>query len=233
MAAAASLVLVPGLLCTRALWAAQLAALGDIADMTVADHTGHDSMAGIARSILASAPQRFALAGLSMGGYVAYEILRQAPERVTRLALLDTGYRADAPERREQRLALMALAEREGARKAQESLLAVLIHKSRLADRALVEAVLQMGADTGTAAFKRQQTAIMSRPDSAPLLPNIRCPTLIIVGREDALTPPALSQEMARAIPGAKLEIIGECGHLSTMEQPAAVNRALRAWLTS
>jgi pimeloyl-ACP methyl ester carboxylesterase len=232
MAPAANLVLVPGLLCTRALWAAQLAALGDIADMTVANHTGHDSLAGIAGSILASAPERFALAGLSMGGYVAYEILRQAPERVTKLALLDTGYRADAPERREQRLALMALAEREGARKAQESLLPVLIHQSRLADRGLVEAVLQMGADTGTAAFKRQQTALMGRPDNAALLASIRCPTLVIVGREDVLTPPELSQDIARGIAGARLEIIRECGHLSTMEQPAAVNRALRSWLT-
>jgi pimeloyl-ACP methyl ester carboxylesterase len=189
-------------------------------------------MAAIAKSILAAAPARFALAGLSMGGYIAYEILRQAPERVTRLALLDTGYRADAPERREQRLALMALAEREGARKAQETLLPALIHKSRLTDKALVEAVLQMGTDTGTDAFKRQQTALMSRPDSTPLLASIRCPTLVLVGREDALTPPELSQEMASRIPDAKLEIVPDCGHLSTMEQPAAVNRAMRAWLT-
>jgi pimeloyl-ACP methyl ester carboxylesterase len=232
MVAATNLVLVPGLLCTKALWAAQTAALGDIADMTVADHTGHDSMAAIAKSILAAAPARFALAGLSMGGYIAYEILRQAPERVTRLALLDTGYRADAPERREQRLALMALAEREGARKAQETLLPALIHKSRLTDKALVEAVLQMGTDTGTEAFKRQQTALMGRPDNAALLASIRCPTLVIVGREDVLTPPELAQDIARGISGARLEIIRECGHLSTMEQPAAVNRALRSWLT-
>jgi pimeloyl-ACP methyl ester carboxylesterase len=232
MAAATNLVLVPGLLCTKALWTAQMAALGDIADMTVADHTRDDSLAAIATSILAAAPARFALAGLSMGGYIAYEILRQAPERVTRLALLDTGYRADAPERREQRLALMALAEREGARKAQEALLPALIHKSRLTDKALVEAVLQMGADTGTEAFKRQQTAIMSRPDSTPLLAGIRCPTLVLVGRDDALTPPELSQEMASRIPGAKLVIVPNCGHLSTMEQPVAVNRAMRAWLT-
>ena len=232
MVAATNLVLVPGLLCTKALWAAQTAALGDIADMRVADHTGHDSMSAIAKSILAAAPARFALAGLSMGGYIAYEILRQAPERVTRLALLDTGYRADAPERREQRLALMALAEREGARQAQETLLPALIHKSRLTDKALVEAVLQMGTDTGTPAFKRQQTALMGRPDNASLLASIRCPTLVIVGREDALTPPELAQEIARGIRGAKLEIIRECGHLSTMEQPVAVNRAIRAWLT-
>jgi pimeloyl-ACP methyl ester carboxylesterase len=232
MAAKTNLVLVPGLLCTKALWAPQLEALADIADMAVADHTRHESMEGIARAILAAAPERFALAGLSMGGYIAYAILRLAPERVSRLALFDTGYRADLPERREQRLALMALAEREGARKAQESLLPVLIHKSRLADKALVEAVLQMGADTGTEAFKRQQTAIMTRPDSAPLLPGIRVPTLVLVGEEDALTPPQMAREIAAGIPGAKLEIVRECGHLSTMERPEAVNRAMRAWLT-
>jgi pimeloyl-ACP methyl ester carboxylesterase len=231
MADATNLVLVPGLLCTKALWAPQVAALGDVVAMTVADHTGHDSMAGIAKSILAAAPPRFALAGLSMGGYIAYEILRQASERVTKLALLNTGYRADAPQRREQRLALMALAEREGARRALETLLPMLTHKSRMADMALVEAVLQMGADTGTEAFKRQQTAIMSRPDSAPVLASIRCPTLLVVGREDALTPPQLAQEIASHIAEAKLEIVPDCGHLSTMEQPAAVNRALRAWL--
>ena len=232
MVAKTDLVLVPGLLCTKALWQPQLAALADVATMTVADHTGHDSMEGIARSILAAAPERFALAGLSMGGYIAYAILRLAPERVSKLALLDTGYRADLPERKKQRCALMALAEREGTRKAQETLLGVLIHKSRLTHEALAEAVLKMGEDTGTEAFKRQQTALMTRPDSAPLLPTIRVPTLVLVGDQDALTPPQTSQEIAERIPGAKLEIIGECGHLSTMERPEAVNRALRTWLT-
>jgi pimeloyl-ACP methyl ester carboxylesterase len=225
------LVLVPGLLCTRALWEPQLAALGDIANMTVADHTRQDSMQGIARPILASAPAQFALAGLSMGGFIACEMLRQAPERVTKLALLDTHARPDTPERSEQRRALIALAEREGTRKAQEMLLGVLIHKARLTDKDLVETVLKMGADTCTDAFKRQQSALMSRSDNRPLLPGIKCPTLIVVGREDALTPPELSQEMATAIPGARLEIVPDCGHLSTLEQPDVVNRAMRAWL--
>ncbi len=226
-----SLVLVPGLLCTRALWEPQLAALGDVADMTVADHTGDNSMTGIARSILAAAPAQFALAGLSMGGFIACEVLRQAPERVTKLALLDTHARPETPERSEQRRTLMALAEREGTRKVQETLLGALIHAARLGDKDLVETVLEMGADTGTEAFKRQQAAIMSRPDSRPLLAHIRVPTLIVVGRQDALTPPELSQEMASAIPGAHLEIIPDCGHLSTLERPQAVNRAMRAWL--
>jgi len=231
MTAKTNLVLVPGLLCTRALWAPQVDALGDIAEIMIADHTRHDSMAAIARSILATAPERFALAGLSMGGYISYEIVRQAPERVTKLALLDTGSRADAPERAAARRELMAFAEREGIRKAQAQLMPVLINKARLADKPLVETIERMGADTGVEAFKRQQAAIMSRPDNRPFLPSIRCPTLVLVGREDALTPVELSQEIAAGIAGAGLEIVPDCGHLSTMERPEAVNRALRAWL--
>ena len=233
MAAKTNLVLVPGLLCSRALWAPQLAGLGDLAEMTVADHSRHATMEGIAGAILAAAPQRFALAGLSMGGYIAYEILRQAPQRVTKLALLDTGSRADAPERRAGRLELIALAEREGVRKAQEKLLPVLIHTDRLADKPLVEAVLQMADDIGLEGFKRQQAAIMARPDNRPLLAHIRCPTVVVVGQQDALTPPDLAREIAAGIAGARLEIVPDCGHLSTMERPEAVNRVLRAWLTA
>lgn len=233
MAATMNLVLVPGLLCTKALWQPQVAALGDLAQITIADHMRHDSMAAIATSILADAPDRFALAGLSMGGYIAYEIVRQAPERVTRLALLDTGSRADAPERAAARRELIATAEREGVRRAQQLLMPVLIHKARLADKPLVQVIEQMAVDTGVEAFKRQQAAIMSRPDNRPFLPSIACPTLVLVGREDALTPLELSQEIAAGIPGAKLEIVPDCGHLSTMEQPEAVTRALRAWLAA
>jgi pimeloyl-ACP methyl ester carboxylesterase len=226
------LVLVPGLLCTRALWEPQIAALGDIAAITVADHTHHDTMEAIAASILATAPARFALAGLSMGGYISYAILRQAPERVTRLALLDTGSRADTPERTAGRLKLIAEADQHGVRRAQELLLDKLIHPSRLADTPLVEAVLQMADDTGLDAFKRQEAAIIARPDNRPLLASIRCPTLVLVGEQDALTPVAMAREIAAGIQGAALEIVPECGHLSTMERPEAVNRALRTWLT-
>jgi pimeloyl-ACP methyl ester carboxylesterase len=233
MAERTPLVLVPGLLCTRALWGPQLAGLADIADMSVADHTRHDSMVKIAASILAAAPPRFALAGLSMGGYISYEIVRQAPERVTRLALLDTGSRADTAERSEQRRQLIATAEREGVRKVQVDLLPVLLHKPRLTDKPLVDTIVRMGVDTGLEAFRRQQMALIGRPDNRPLLPNIHCPTLVLVGREDALTPVELSQEIVSGIPGAGLEIVPECGHLSTLERPEAVNRALRAWLTS
>jgi pimeloyl-ACP methyl ester carboxylesterase len=231
MTARTKLVLVPGLLCTGALWAPQIAALSDIADCMVAEHTRHDTMAGIARSILAAAPERFALAGLSMGGYISYEIVRQAPERVERLALLDTGSRADTPERTAGRRDLLATAEREGVRRAQELLMSLLIHPSRLGDKPLVDATLQMAVDTGLEAFRRQEEAIIARPDNRTFLPSIRCPTLVLVGREDALTPPDLAREIADGIPGAKLEIIPDCGHLSTLERPEAVNRVLRTWL--
>jgi pimeloyl-ACP methyl ester carboxylesterase len=232
MTVKANLVLVPGLLCTRALWAPQIAALGDIADCAVADHTRHDTMAGIARSMLASAPDRFALAGLSMGGYLAYEIVRQAAHRVERLALLDTGARADTRERTAARRDLVASAEREGVRRAQELLLPALIHPSRLGDRPLVDTILQMAIDTGLEAFKRQEEAIVTGLDSRPLLPSICCPTLVLVGAQDALTPPELARETADGVPGARLEVVPDCGHLSTLEQPEAVSRALRAWLT-
>jgi pimeloyl-ACP methyl ester carboxylesterase len=232
MAARTKLVLVPGLLCTGALWAPQIAALSDIADCMVADHTRHNTMAGIATSILAAAPERFALAGLSMGGYISYEIVRQAPERVERLALLDTGSRADTPERTAGRRDLLANAEREGVRRAQELLMPLLIHPSRRGDKPLVDAILQMAVDTGLEAFRRQEEAIIGRPDNRSLLPSIRCPTLVLVGQEDALTPPDLAREIAAGIPSAKLEIIADCGHLSTLERPEAVNRALRMWLT-
>jgi pimeloyl-ACP methyl ester carboxylesterase len=233
MTAKQHLVLVPGLLCSKGLWRDQLEGLSDVAQMTVADHTRHNSMEGIAKSILEAAPERFALAGLSMGGYISYEIVRQAPQRVTRLALLDTGSRADVPERAEGRRKLIEVAEREGTRKAQEQLLPVLIHPSRLTDKPLVDAVLDMAQEIDAAAFRRQQEAIMGRPDSRPLLSTIKVPALVLVGREDALTPVELSQEIAAGIPGARLEVVPECGHLSTMERPEAVNTALRAWLAA
>jgi pimeloyl-ACP methyl ester carboxylesterase len=231
MAEKPDLVLVPGLLCSADLWAPQVGGLSDIAGIKVADHTRHDTMEAIARSILASAPERFALAGLSMGGYIAQEIVRQAPERVARLALLDTGSRADTPERKERRLQLNALAQREGAASVQRELMSVLIHPDRIADKPFTERIVQMAVDVGVDAFIRQHAALMGRRDNRPFLPQIRCPTLVLIGRQDVLTPLELSQEIAAAIPGAQLEIIEHCGHLSTLEQPDEVNRALRAWL--
>jgi pimeloyl-ACP methyl ester carboxylesterase len=226
------IVFVPGLLCTAELFSAQLVSLGaGGAEVSVGKHTGFASMPEIARAILSAAPPRFALAGLSMGGYIAFEILRQAPARVTRLALLDTNARADRPEQIEQRRKLLALGRSEGARAVQQALLPHLVHPDRLGDAALVETVLRMAEETGQEAFERQQTAIIARQDNRPFLGQIRCPTVIIVGAEDALTPVKVAEEMHAGIAGSRLEVIPHCGHLSTLERPEAVNRILSAWL--
>jgi pimeloyl-ACP methyl ester carboxylesterase len=207
-------------------------ALWRLGPVTVATHTRDDTMAAIARRILGGAPPRFALAGLSMGGYIALEIVRQAADRVERLALLDTGARADTPEATAKRLTNIALAEAGRFEEIIGPQFPLYVHPSRANDAGLKADYLAMCRDVGPEGYVRQQKAIMARVDSRPLLPAIRCPTLVLVGEQDAATPPALSEEMAAAIPGARLVTIPTCGHLSTMEQPEAVTRELLAWLS-
>jgi pimeloyl-ACP methyl ester carboxylesterase len=233
MAARTPLFLLPGLLLDEALWAPQLSALKDIADMTVADLTPYDSMAAMARSVLDKAPQSFALAGLSMGGYAAFEIMRQAPERLTRLALLDTSARPDTPEQTQDRRALISMCDKGEFKGVTPRLLPRWIHPSRINDKALTETVMSMTARVGRDAFVREQTAIMGRPDSRPGLSRIRCPTLVLCGHEDLATPVELHREMAADIPNARLVVVPECGHLSPLERPEAVNAALRSWLAA
>ncbi len=230
-ATAEPLVLVPGLLCSPALFAHQVKALGGSRTIQVADHTRSARMEQIAAEVLAAAPPRFALAGLSMGGYIAMAIARAAPDRVTRIAFLDTSARADPPEREADRRRLIALARAKGAREVQKVLLPRLVHPDRLAEPGLVEAILQMADDTGVEAFARQQEAIIARPDSRPFLAALGVPALVLVGEQDLQTPPDVAREIADAIPGATLVVIPHCGHLSTMERPEAVNAALQAWL--
>jgi pimeloyl-ACP methyl ester carboxylesterase len=225
------LVLVPGLLCTEALFAPQVAKFGRERAVLVADHTRSDRMSDIARDILGNAPDQFALAGLSMGGYVVMEILRLAPERVTRVAFLDTSARPDVPERTADRRRLIGLARDKGTREVQKVLLPRLVHPDRLAETALVETVLQMAADTSVEAFVREQEAIIARPDSRPGLAAIRVPSLVLVGEQDMQTPPDIAREIAVAIPGARLVVVPACGHLATLERPEAVNAALGDWL--
>jgi pimeloyl-ACP methyl ester carboxylesterase len=226
------LVLLPGLLCDRELWRRQIETLGDVASPWVADLTLDDSMAAMARRVLAAAPPSFALAGLSMGGYCALEIMRQGPARVTRLALLDTGARADSPEQTARRHGLIELAEKGEFHGVTPRLLPLFLHPDRLKDAELTGRVTAMAHRVGKEAFLRQQKAIMGRIDSRPHLARIGCPTLLLCGRQDQLTPPALHQEMASLIPGALLDVIEDCGHLSAMERPDAVDAALRIWLT-
>lgn len=227
MTEALPIVLIPGLLATPRLYAEQIPELWRLGPVTVAIHTRDDSMSGIARRILASAPPRFALAGLSMGGYLSLEILRQAPERVARLALLDTSARPDLPEQSEQRRAQMELARQGRLDEISDALFPRLVHANRRDDEALRELVRLMAREVGAEAFVRQQTAIIGRPDSRPTLGAIRCPALVIVGDGDLLTPPERAQEIAAGIPGARLVTVPSSGHLSTLEQPQAVTRAL------
>ena len=226
-----TLVLLPGLLCDDRLWKPQADALSDVADIMIADMTRDDSMAGMASRALESAPESFALAGLSMGGYVALEIMRAVPERVTHLALLDTGARADTPEQTTRRRDLIALADRGEFKAVSPRLLPLFVHEDRLSETPLIDDITAMADSVGKEAFLRQQRAIMGRPDSRPGLPGIACPTVVICGRDDVLTPVALSDEIAGLIPGAHLVLIDDCGHLSTMERPEAVNVAFRKWL--
>jgi pimeloyl-ACP methyl ester carboxylesterase len=226
------LALVPGLLCDALLWRSQVEALGADFKCWVADHTRSETMAGVAADVLRDAPfERFALAGLSMGGYIALEMMRQAAHRVDRLALLDTSARPDTPEQLEKRQGLIALARRGRFIGVTQALLPLFVHRDRLRDQELVDTVKKMSKNIGRDAFVRQELAIISRGDARPLLSTIACPTLILCGRQDALTPLARHEEMASGIPGAHLEVIEECGHLSTLERPAEVSAALRTWL--
>ncbi len=227
------LLLIPGLLCDAALFGPQIAHFRSGLDITVADHTRADNLPGIARSILAAAPPRFALAGLSMGGYIAFEMLRQAPERITRLALLDANARADRPDQLKQRQVLIGAASTIGVRAVQAMLLRLLIHKDRLDDRALTDRVLLMSDSIGVPAFIRQQQAIMGRPDNRPFLADIKCPTTVIVGEQDALTPVKVAEEIHAGIKDSMLSVIPNCGHLSTLERPEAVNALLAKWLAA
>lgn len=225
------LFLLPGLLCDEALWAHQVRNLSDVADCTVADLTQADSMDALANSVLAQAPDRFALAGLSMGGYVAFEILRQAPERVTRLCLVDSSARPDTVEQRQRREAMLKLARIGKFRGMSPRLLSTQVHPDHVAVPEIGGVVLAMTERVGRDAFCRQQAAILSRPDSRPGLAAIRVPTLVIVGADDGQTPPDRSEEIAAAVPGASLHVLPRCGHLAPLEQPERVTGLMREWL--
>lgn len=224
-------VLVPGLACTAEMFAPQVARLSRHRPVSIASTAEGDGMAQMAAAILRDAPPRFALGGISMGGYIAFEIMRQAPERVERLALLDTTARPDAPEQTAQRQALIARAEDGQLEAILREIAPRLLHPRHKADQSLIEVQVRMGLDVGAAGFVRQQRAIIGRADSRPDLLGIRIPTLVLVGDRDPLTPPIRAREMADALPDAQPVVVPDCGHASTLEQPDAVNTALLDWL--
>ena len=232
-----TLVFIPGLMCDEAVWTPQIAALEDRAQLQVADHGLTDSLVAMAEAIIARAPPKFAVAGHSMGGRVALEVVRRAGARVTGLALLDTGATPRAPGEageREQsgRYELLELARREGMRAVGERWLRIpMVYAPRLTDAPLIEAIVDMFERQSADRFEAQIRALLNRPDARPLLPLVSCPTLVLCGADDAWAPLAQHRVLSQMIPHSKLVAVPECGHMSTMERPQAVNAALSDWL--
>ena len=213
------------------LWRHQVEHLRDTLTVSVADVTRDDTIAGMADRILADAPPRFALAGLSLGGYVAQEIMRRAPERVERLALVATNARADNEEQRQNRTAPIKLADVGKFKGVTPRLLPSFVHPDRLNDPAVAGVVMEMAERVGQEAFVRQQQAIMARKDGRADLEAIRIPTLILAGRQDLLCPPKVQEEMAARLSNARLVFVEDCGHLPPLERPHATTAVFRYWL--
>ncbi|HEX5432338.1 MAG TPA: alpha/beta hydrolase [Bryobacteraceae bacterium] len=230
------LVLVPGLMCDRTVWEAQIRALSGIAECQVVDHGSLDSLPGMAEAVLRNAPPKFALAGHSMGGRVALEVVRRAPERVERLAILDTKYsvlpQGEAGDQEKAgRYALLAIARSKGVRTMAEKWVQGMVHPDRLGDSALIGDILDMFSRKTANTFAAQLHALIHRPDAGPVLTGIHCPALILCGKQDAWAPPQPHEEMARAIQCSTLVLVENAGHMVTMEQPEEVSRAMRSWL--
>lgn len=227
------LLLLPGLLCDARLWQHQVTALSELAHVSVADLTLADSIVEMADDVLHQAPeQNFVLVGFSLGGYVALEIMRQAPRRVRALALLDTSARADSSATRQGRLTLMSQAEHDFPGVI-ATLLPKMLHPRHLQDAELVELVTAMALGLGPEVFRRQQLAMLGRIDSRASLGQIACPTLLLCGLEDELTPPSVHLEMQASIVGAQLAQIEDSGHLTPLEQPQRVSSNLERWLAA
>lgn len=225
------IVLVPGLACSPRVFESQLPALRRCGPVTVASLLHDNTMEGIAKRILDAAPPRFALAGHSMGGYVCLEIWRQAPERVARLALMNTYSRPDPSEAAEHRRSWITEVQQGGYHAVLERMFADAVHPRLANDAVLKQLILDMGDEVGPDAFVRQVEAIMTRADARPVLPSISCPTLVLTSDTDRSVPNQASFAIAEAIPGAKLVVLSECGHLPSLEKPEALTAALLDWL--
>jgi pimeloyl-ACP methyl ester carboxylesterase len=221
------------MLCTADVFAPQMSALWHYGPVTVASTLEGETIAGMAEAILRTAPPRFALAGLSMGGYISLEIMRQAPERVLKLALLCTSARPDTPEQTAAREPLVAAARVGDFRGLLTQALRLIVHPSLRDDVGLIEGQVRMGLTFGVEGFARQVEAISGRTDSRPILYGITVPTLVLVGDSDPLTPPECSEELAEMTPGARLVVVPRCGHAATLERPEEVTAALLEWIMS
>ncbi|HEX6260486.1 MAG TPA: alpha/beta fold hydrolase [Woeseiaceae bacterium] len=227
----APLYLLPGLICDDRIWAPQLPALARYRPVAVQGYGDARSLATMARRVLASAPETISLAGHSMGGRVALEVMRLAPERVERLALLDTGVHPVAEGEREKRMALLELGRREGMGALVDAWLPPMLHPDRRRDCAFVEPLRDMCVSAGIERYEDQMTALLERPDARPLMGRIRCPTLIGVGSDDAWAPVDQHRAIAAGIAGARLVIFEHAGHMTPVEAPDLVTAALRDWM--
>jgi len=227
-----TLVLLPGLLNTRRVFEHQIEALSDVADCIVPELWHHDTISAMAEATLKLAPPTFALVGFSMGGYVAFEILRRAGDRVERLALMDTQATPDSPESTKRRRALLDQTKIGRFRGVQRSLLPQLVHPRHIDDATISQPIFDMAEEIGADGFVREQRAIIDRADSRHMLVDIDIPTVVVVGRQDQVTPLARSEEMAADIANSRLVVLEECGHMSPLEKPADVIAALRRWLS-
>lgn len=226
-----TLVLVPGLLCDALVWKHQLVAFASTHELLVPELSDYTSLEAMAAAVLASAPARFALAGHSLGGRIALEVVRQAAARVTHLALMDTGVGPPAPHERDSRLDLVVLGETRGLAAVAERWLPPMLHPARRQESAFMAPLEAMVAGRSAASFRRQQEALLARPDARPVLGMIHCPTLVLTGREDEWSPPSQHEAIAAAIPGAQLVIVPEAGHFAPLERPEPVTQALRELL--
>jgi len=226
----------PGLACDEEVWSHQARRLSEIATVRIANYGSSDSLKKMAEVALRHAPARFALAGHSMGGRVAFEIVRRVPERVSGLALLDTAYRpfagGDHGEReRAERLRLVDIARSQGMRAMARDWVQNMVHPSRLRDKVLIDSIIEMLARMSPEIYAGQIKALLERPNATPVLSTIRCPTLVLCGREDSWSTLLTHKEMAARIPQSKLVVIENCGHMAPMERPEKVTSALVSWL--
>lgn len=227
-----NIVLVPGLLNTPTLFAGQVNELSSYFNFTIADHTKFETISQIAEDILVNqAPEEFVLGGLSMGGYIAMEIMRQAPERVKGLILMNTSARKDTQEQINRRLAFIKSSQAGRFQGVTGHLLPSLVHSQFVSDPLISNVIFDMAQEVGREGFIRQQKAIINRIDSRNSLKNVTCPACVVVGDEDKLTPPDRAREMAQLLPSAELHIIQNCGHLSALEYPGEVSEIIASFM--
>jgi pimeloyl-ACP methyl ester carboxylesterase len=228
----ARLILLPGLAADETMWKAQCAALAEWTPVVTDVHMqGHETVESMAAALLAGHDGDLLLCGASMGGMIAMEAARQAPSRIAGLALLGTTARPETPEMRQLRETAIELFGKGRAMEVIEANVAFAFHADQARDAVLVRSYLDFVERAGAAQLIRQNRALMSRPDARGHLSALRCPTLVMCGDSDQLTPPECSAEIAELVPGAELATVARCGHMLTMEQPAVVNAILKAWL--